>query len=59
MIKAESALSQMEQWSILSNVINYVQYSKKPKDFYTMTVRPINNKNLNTIQKIKIKMIYH
>ena len=26
--KIESTLSQMEQWSILSNVINYVQYSK-------------------------------
>ena len=34
-IKMESALSQMEQWSILSNVINYVQYSKNPKDLYT------------------------
>ena len=26
--KIESMLSQMEQWSILSNVINYMQYSK-------------------------------
>ena len=41
----------MEQGSILSNVINYVQYSKNPKDFCTMTVRPINNRNLNTILK--------
>ena len=32
-IKIKSALSQMEQWSILSNVINYVQYSKNPRDF--------------------------
>ena len=54
-IKIESALSQMEQWSILSNVINYVQYSKNPKDFYTMTVRPVNNKNLNMILKNKNK----
>ena len=29
--KIENTLSQMEQWSILSNVINYVQYSKNPK----------------------------
>ena len=28
--KIESMLSQMEQWSILSNIINYVQYSKIP-----------------------------
>ena len=45
----------MEQWSILSNVINYVQYSKNPKDFYAMTVRPVNNKFLNTIPKNKDK----
>ena len=31
--KIESTLTQMEQWSILSNVINYVQYSKNPKFF--------------------------
>ena len=31
----------MEQWSILSNVINYVQYSKNPKDFHSMTIRPV------------------
>ena len=31
--KTESMLSQMDQWSILSNVINYVQYSKNPKNF--------------------------
>ena len=27
----ENTLSQMEQWLILSNVINYVQYSKNPQ----------------------------
>ena len=43
----------MEQWSILSNMINYVQYSKNPKDFYTMTIRPVNNKRLNSISKDK------
>ena len=42
-IEVENALSQMEQWLIISNIINYVQYSKNPKDFYTMTIRPINN----------------
>ena len=31
----------MEQWSILSNVINYVQYSKNPKNFHSMTIRPV------------------
>ena len=35
-IKVDSATLQMEQWSILSNVINYVQYSKNPKDFHAI-----------------------
>ena len=52
-IKIESALSQTEQSSILSNVINYVQYSKNPKDFHAMTVRPVNNKRLNSVLKDK------
>ena len=52
-IKIDSASAQMEQWSILSNVINYVQYSKNPKDFHTMTIRPVNNKKFNLILKDK------
>ena len=30
----------MEQWSILSNITNYVHYNKNPKNFHSMTVRP-------------------
>ena len=37
--KVESMLSKMEQWSILSNVINYVQYSKSPKNYCTMSIK--------------------
>ena len=43
--KVENTWSQMEQWSILSNVINYVQYSKAPKNFHNMTIKPVNAKN--------------
>ena len=43
--KIENTLSQMEQWSILSNVINYVQYSIAPKNFHDMTIKPININN--------------
>ena len=32
----------MEQQSILSNVINYVQYNKHPKKVHSMSVRPVN-----------------
>ena len=43
--KIENTLSQMEQWSILSNVINYVQYSKAPKNFHDVTSKPTNINN--------------
>ena len=45
--KIENKLSQMEQLSILSNVINYVQYSKNPKKFHAMLIRPINKKKVS------------
>ena len=31
--KIDSALTQIEQWSILSNIINYAQCSKNPRIF--------------------------
>ena len=31
--KIETVLSQMEQWSILSNVVNYIQYDRHLKEF--------------------------
>ena len=45
--RIENTLSQMEQWSILSNVINYAQYNKHPKSFYSISVRPINKMKNN------------
>ena len=40
--KVESTLFQMEQWLILSNVINYLQYSKNPETFYIGSIKPIS-----------------
>ena len=37
--------SQMEQWSILSNIVNYVQYNRNPKNFYELNVKAIDQKN--------------
>ena len=37
--------SQMEQWLILSNVVNYVQYNRNPKDFYDLDIKSIDQKN--------------
>ena len=51
--KIENALSQMEQWSILSNVINYVQCSKNPKNFLAMLIKPINKNKVSIGRKEK------
>ena len=32
----------MEQWSILSNVVNYVQYNRHPKDFCNLDIRAVD-----------------
>ena len=55
----ETTLYQMEQWSILSNVINYVQYDKHPKNFHDTSVRPINKmKNKTKGKGKKRKSLY-
>ena len=48
--RIDNALTQIEQWSTLSNVINYVQYSKNPKNFHSMTIEPakLNKTNKST-----------
>ena len=40
--KIETVLSQMEQWSILSNVINYIQYDKHPKNYHSLNISTVN-----------------
>ena len=41
----------MEQWSILSNVINYVQFSKNPNKFHAMSVKSTNKNKINIGRK--------
>ena len=53
--KIENTLSQMEQWSILCNVINYVQYSKNPKNFHSMIIKPANTNRFDKEVKGKNK----
>ena len=40
--KKETVLSQMEQWSILSNVINYIQHYKHTKNFHSLSISAVN-----------------
>ena len=37
--------SQIEQWSILSNVINYVQYNRNPSDHNKLDAKALELKN--------------
>ena len=49
--RIKNTLSQMEQWSIPSNVINYVQYSKNPKNVHAMSVKSTNKNKINIGRK--------
>ena len=57
--KTESTLSQMGQWSILSNVINYMQYSKNPKNCDAMLIKPINKNKINRERREGDKDLHH
>ena len=34
----------MEQWSILSNVVNYIQYNRYPKNFHNLDIKTVDQK---------------
>ena len=38
-------ISQIEQWSILSNLVNYVQYDRSPTNFYDLDIKAIDQKS--------------
>ena len=40
--KIESPMTQMEQWSILSNILNYVQHSTFNSMNHSLSVKPVN-----------------
>ena len=35
----------MEQWLILCNVVNYVQYNMNPRNFYYLDIKAIDQKS--------------
>ena len=41
----------MEQWSILSNMVNYVQYDKHPKNFHNLDINPVDQKDHKKINE--------
>ena len=40
--KKEPLLAQMEQWSILSNTLNYIQYDRHPMNYYNLGISAVN-----------------
>ena len=49
--KAEPLMTQMEQWSILRNVLNYIQYDIHPKTYHSLSINAINKHKINSKEK--------
>ena len=45
MYKDNIKTSQIAHWSILSNVVNYVQYHKDPKNLCDLNIKVLDKKN--------------
>ena len=39
--KDDMIVSQMEEWSILSNVVNYIQHNRHPKNYYDLDIKAV------------------
>ena len=40
--KIEPLLAQMEQWSILSTMLNYIEHDKLPQNFHKLGISTVN-----------------
>ena len=45
--KVEPLMTQMEQWSILSNVLNYIWYDRYPKTYHSLSIKAVNKHKIN------------
>ena len=52
--KVELLMTQMEQWSILSNVLNYIQYDGHPKTYHSLSITAVNKHKINTKEEADI-----
>ena len=53
--KIETVLSQMEQWSILSKIVNYIQYDRHPKNFHNLNISTVNKEKYKRNSNIEEK----
>ena len=45
----------MKAWSILSNMLNYIQYDRHPKDYHSLGISTVNKyKNHSDVKKKEI-----
>ena len=55
--RTEPLLTQMEQWSILSNTLNYIQYDRHPKNYNNLGISTVNKCGKNQCTKEERNMI--
>ena len=51
--KIEPLLTQMEQWSILSNTLTYIQYHRHPKNYHSLGFSAVNKCGKNLCTKVE------
>ena len=51
-------MTQMEQWSILSNVLNYIQYDRHPRAYHSLSINAINKQEISTKEKRDIAELH-
>ena len=49
--KIKPLLTQTEQWSILSNTLNYIQYDMYPKNYHSLGISTVNKCKKNPCTK--------
>ena len=47
--KDDVLISEIEQWSILSNIVNYMHYNRHPKNFYDLDIKMVDEKGYRKI----------
>ena len=55
--KIEMQKTQMEQWSILSNLLNYVQHSKFNSMSHSLNVKPVNRNKVKPNEKKEFREV--
>ena len=55
--KKEPLLTQEEKWSILSIMLNYIQYDKHPKNFHNLSISAVNIYKNNSDVKVERDII--